>query len=91
MKQKPLTNEQIADAVTDLAEERRMNVEDYILHLQSEAEAYIGKSREGLPEEIISELENARNLKKENRIAQKESRQNENIKKEIKRFKNSIS
>ncbi|HAN21971.1 MAG: hypothetical protein A2Y15_05655 [Clostridiales bacterium GWF2_36_10] len=87
MEKKTLSNDQILDAIYDLADESGMKIDDFILKLQADAEASGGKSREGLPEEIISELEEARMLKKENRNSKKESQKSENIKKEIERFK----
>ena len=87
MKQKTLTNEQILDAVYDLADEAGMKIDDYIVKLQQDAETSVTKNREGLPEEVISELENARSLKRESRSEKKRSQLNESIKKEIERFK----
>ncbi|PKM62393.1 MAG: hypothetical protein CVU97_05620 [Firmicutes bacterium HGW-Firmicutes-21] len=87
MKQKTLTNEQILDAVSDLADDNGMSVDDYLQKLQAESESVLGTSREGLPEEIITELDNARSLKKESRNAKKLTQQNESIKTEIERFK----
>ena len=87
MKQKTMTNEQILDAVYDLADEKNMKIDEFISKLQTENETSISKSREGLPEEIVSELENARALKKESRSARKQSEQSESIKKETERFK----
>ncbi len=87
MKQKTMTNEQILDAIYDLADEKNMSVDDFILQLQADFEAGLSKSREGLPEEVVGELENARKLKKENRLSKKRSEQDENIRNEAKRFK----
>lgn len=87
MEQKSLTNDQILDEIYDLADENGMKIDDFILKLQADAEAVVGKSHEGLPEEIISELDIARNLKKDNRNSKKESKKSEKIKNEIDRFK----
>jgi hypothetical protein len=91
MKQKTMTNEQVLDAVYDLADEKNMKIDDYILSLQEQNESDICKNREGLPEDIINELENARTLKRENRNSKKQSEQSENIKKETERFKEVFS
>jgi hypothetical protein len=82
-----MTNEQILDAIYDLADEKNMKIDDFILQMQADFEAGLSKSREGLPEEIIDELENARMLKKENRLSKKQSELSENIRNEAKRFK----
>jgi hypothetical protein len=87
MEQRPLTNEQILDALYELAEDSKMTVEDYIKNLQSESETALAASRDGLPEEVITELDNAKRLKKESRSSEKQSKQNAHIKKEIVRFK----
>lgn len=88
MKVKTLSNEQILDAVSDLADDNGMKIDDYILKLQADSEAIFGKNREGLPEEIISELDSARALKKENRNTKKKSEKSANIKSEVEKFKN---
>ncbi|HOJ47661.1 MAG TPA: hypothetical protein PLD48_02170 [Bacillota bacterium] len=86
MKQK-MTNQQILDAIFDLADEKNMTVDELLAQLQADFESGLSKSREGLPEEIIAELENARKLRKESRIAKRQSEQNEQIRREAKRFR----
>jgi len=88
MKVKSLTNEQILDIVNDLADDCGMKIDDYILKLQADCEETFGKNREGLPEDVISELDNARALKKENRNTKKQSEKSANIKSEVEKFKN---
>jgi len=81
MEKKTLSNDQILDAIYDLADESGMKIDDFILKLQADAEASGGKSREGLPEEIISELEEARMLKKKIVILKKNRKKVKTLKK----------
>lgn len=85
--QKTKTNEQILDAILDLAEDNGMEIDDYIKKLQAEVETASVSGREGLSEDILAELENAKTLKKQNREAQKQSKKSESIKSEVEKFK----
>lgn len=72
MKTNSMTNDMILDTVYDLASACDMRIDEFVALLQ---EQYGDPSfeTEGLPEEVVAELENAKALRKENRDAKRKS------------------
>ena len=77
-----MTNDKILDTVYDLASACDMRIDEFISHLQEE---YGDPSfdTEGLPEDVVAELQNAKALRKESRdnrrMMDAKNKQNEEI------------
>ena len=83
---KTITNEQVLDAVYDLADVCGMRIDEFVAHLQEE----YGDpefSTDGLPEEIVAELENAKALRKESRDHKRKQEKDLAMQKEIEEFR----
>lgn len=83
---KKITNDYILDTIYDLADEKDMRIDDFMEEL---CEHYGSgeKSLEGLPEEIASELRNARASKKEKRRNDREEADRKKADEDIKLFR----
>lgn len=78
-----ITNDEILNAIYDLADDNGMMIGDYIASLQTQSRS----AYEGLPEEIITELEEAKQLKHDKRRSQKKDEADQAAKNEIMRFR----
>lgn len=86
MKTNSMTNEQILDIVYDLASARNMRIDDFVGKLQEDYGDPIFDT-EGLPEEIIAELNDAKTLRQESRDAKRKSEEDARRKQEISAFR----
>ncbi len=80
-----MTNDKILDTVYDLASACGMRIDEFMTHLQEQ----FGDpdfETEGLPEEVVAELQNAKALRKESRDAKRKSEQESKQKEEIAAF-----
>lgn len=80
-----ITNEQVLDAVYDLADICGMRIDEFVNHLEEE----YGDPEfdtEGLPEEIVEELQNAKTLRKESRDAKRQKDKETALQSEIEAF-----
>ncbi len=86
MKSNSVSNDRILDAVYDLADICGMRIDEFILHLQEE---YGDPEFEtdGLPEEVVAELQNARTLRRESRDAKRKSEQDGMLREEVAAFR----
>ena len=83
---KSITNEQVLDVVYDLADVCGMRIDEFIEHLQKE----FGDpefNTEGLPEDVIAELENAKTLRKESRDTKRKQEHDLAMRGEIEAFR----
>lgn len=85
MKTNSLTNDKILDAVYDLASACGMRIDEFITRLQEEYGDPQFKT-EGLPEEVVAELQHAKALRKESRDAKRKSEDESRLKQEIAAF-----
>lgn len=86
MKSNSISNDRILDTVYDLADVCGMRIDEFMTHLQEE----YGDPQfetEGLPEDVIAELQNARQLRKESREAKRRSEQDGALQEEIAAFR----
>ncbi len=83
---KTINNDYVLDTVYDLADEAGMKINDF-LELLHEQFGVPEASLEGLPQEIVAELEQARLDKKEKRKTDRQSKEAERINGEIKKFR----
>lgn len=85
MKTNSMTNDQVLDTVYDLASACGMRIDEFLTHLQEE----YGDPQfetEGLPEEVVAELQNAKALRRESRDAKRKSEDEAKLKQEIAAF-----
>ena len=83
---KSITNEQVLDTVYDLADICGMRIDEFVEHLQKE----FGDpefNTEGLPEDVIAELETAKSLRKESRDTKRKQAHDDALQKEIEQFR----
>ena len=83
---KKINNEQILDKIYDLADARGMRIDDFMAELEDNYGDAMPDTQ-GLPEEIVKELESARENKKEMRKQQRIKKGEEENAEEIKRFR----
>ena len=83
---KKINNEQILDKIYDLADARGMRIDDFMAELEDSFGDVIPNT-DGLPEEIVRELEAARENKKEMRKQERMKKSDAENAEEIKRFR----
>ncbi len=86
MKSNSISNDRILDTVYDLADICGMRIDEFMTHLQEE----YGDPQfetEGLPEDVIAELQNAKQLRKERRDALRKSEQDGALQQDIAAFR----
>ncbi len=83
---KKIDNEAILDVIYDLADANGMRIDRFLELIEEEFGAQ-PIDTDGLPEEVITELENARLSAKEHKKQLREKRDNEEMAKDITRFR----
>lgn len=86
MKTNSISNDRILDTVYDLADVCGLRIDEFVARLQEEYGDPEFQT-EGLPEEIVAELQNARTLRKESRDAKRKSEQESKLHEEIAAFR----
>ncbi len=83
---KTVNNEKVLDVVYDLASSMGMRIGDFLERLQADyGDPVI--NIEGLPEDVVAELENAKSLRKESREAKRQSEEKAKRDKDIADFR----
>lgn len=83
---KRINNEQILDTIYDLADEAGLRIDEFLMRVEEEFGAQpIDTS--GLPEDVVNELNSARESKKEQRRQARQQKTNAEMTEEIKRFR----
>lgn len=86
---KSISNDEILDAVYDIADARGMRVDEFVALLQEDyADVTPAQYAEGeLPEEVLAELESARAVKREMRESKRKSDEEASMRAEIEAFR----
>lgn len=83
---KRINNEQILDTIYDLADAAGMRIDEFIDRVEEEfGEQPI--ETDGLPDEIVAELESARASKKQQRRQARQDKSNQQMNEDIKKFR----
>lgn len=83
---KRIDNEQILDRIYDLADAAGLRIDDFMIKLEEDYGEKL-PSLEGLPEDVISELNSARESKKEMRKQSRMQKSRQEASEEIKKFR----
>lgn len=86
MKTNSITNDQVLDAVYDLADVCGMRIDEFVSHLQKEYGDPEFET-EGLPEDVVAELQNAKELRRESRDSKRRQEKDSALQKEIEAFR----
>lgn len=88
MKNKTITNDEILDAVYDIADARGIRIDEFIQQLQEDyAELPVKYAEDGLPEDVLAELENAKEMRKEMRDTRRKSDEDAKLREDIAAFR----
>lgn len=86
---KPISNDEILDAVYDIADARGIRIDEFVTLLQEDyADGAPMQYAEGeLPEEVLAELENAKAVKREMRESRRKSDEEAKLRADIEAFR----
>ena len=88
MMNKPITNDEVLDAVYDIADARGIRIDEFIAQLQEDyAELPVKYAESGLPEDVLAELESAKELRKEMRDSRRKSDEDAKLREDVAAFR----
>lgn len=87
---KTITNDEILDAVYDIADARGIRIDEFIAQLQedyADADLPVKYAEGGLPEDVLAELESAKEMRREMRNSKRKSDEDARLREEIAAFR----
>ena len=87
---KPITNDEILDAIYDIADERGIRIDEFVQQLQEDYAEFPTKydtTAGDLPEEVLAELESARTLRREMRENKRKSEEEARLREDVASFR----
>ena len=85
---KTITNDEILDAVYDIADARGIRIDEFVRQLQEDYAELPVKYAEGdLPEEVLAELESAKAMRREMRDSKRKSEEEARLREDVASFR----
>ena len=85
---KTITNDEILDAVYDIADARGIRIDEFIAQLQEDYAELPMKYADGeLPEEVLAELESAKAMRREMRDSKRKSEEDAKLREDVAAFR----
>lgn len=85
---KTITNDEILDAVYDIADAQGVRIDEFIARLQEDYAELPAKYAEGdLPEDVLAELQSAKEMRREMRDSKRKSDEDAKLREEIAAFR----
>lgn len=85
---KTITNDEILDAIYDIADARGMRIDEFVAQLQEDyAELPLKYAAGDLPEDVLAELESAKVLRREMRDSKRKSDEEAKLREDIAAFR----